>query len=157
MDTEKTCNATYSVCGTWERARVPAATRNSINEAYFFAANNDVIQVKASNKTENVSFQFQINVTLVGGYDCNFVRVKGAYSVITGLVTIKYGSVIFDRIMIMQKKNFRSMQQAVSVKIRQVLICSLFSLSLPFHLHRDRCPMAFCMPADRPLLTYHIA
>jgi len=101
MTNEKTCNATFSVCGTWDRARVPAVTRNSINGAYFWAADNDVIQVKASNRAEDVSFQFPINVTLIGGYDCNFVRVKGAYSVITGSVTIKLGSVVFDMIMIM--------------------------------------------------------
>ena len=102
MDTAKACNATFSLCGTWDRARVQAATRDSINQTYIWAVNNEVIQVKASNKAEDVSFSLSINVTLMGGYDCNFVRVKGAYSVITGSVTIKSGaSVIFDMIMIM--------------------------------------------------------
>ncbi len=102
MDTEKACTATFSLCGNWDRARVPGATRDSINQAYIWAVNNDVIKVKASNKAESVSFSLPINVYLIGGYDCNFTRVKGAYSVITGSVTIQSGaSVIFDNIVIM--------------------------------------------------------
>ena len=73
MSSLKTYTATFSACSNTNRARISnELLYASIADAYAAAAENDVIEIMATNQVESPEFQSAKNVILKGGYDGGF-------------------------------------------------------------------------------------
>jgi hypothetical protein len=88
-------------------ANLPARINNtepgysSIQAAYAAALNGDTIMIQAGSFPENPALRNNTNITLTGGYDCDFSSNDG-HSLISGSLTIGGpGRVQIDRLIIM--------------------------------------------------------
>lgn len=71
----------------------------SVNGALSSAFSGDDILIQALNLNGNVTLQSNIEVTLRGGYGCDFTANPGI-TALRGLVTIQQGTVVMDKIIV---------------------------------------------------------
>ena len=79
--------------------RRAGASYNALQDAYNGAADGDTIQSQADFFSENLDFSRNISVSIMGGYDCNYLT-NVQKSVVNGTVTIRGGSVTMENIII---------------------------------------------------------
>lgn len=100
FDADKTCTATFTFV---KPARIAGSTPlrefDSIQAAYDdpLTVSGDVIQVREYPFPGNLNLGRQINVTIKGGYDIDYLTRTG-YSLLRGIMTVGKGSVITDRL-----------------------------------------------------------
>jgi len=110
MDTNKSCTATFSSCGSMFPARrytfAPPyiLEYGSVNEAYTASGPFETISLLGRNDyIPEVSFSENKIITLLGGYSCDWMgRPDSAYTFWSyGVVIISNGTITLDKIVIM--------------------------------------------------------
>lgn len=72
---------------------------DTIQMAYDSAAEENTIQIRSVEFTEDVALDRNITATLKGGYDCDYTANLG-YTTVNGLLTISNGTVIIENLVI---------------------------------------------------------
>jgi parallel beta-helix repeat protein len=109
MDTDRTCTASFTLCGGDPVAATPTVANNtSIMAAYAAGIYQDQqLKVTALDQIGDLDLHRTVNLKLYGGYDCSFQYPPGGFTYISGMVTISNdpgqsgGSVTMDRIIIL--------------------------------------------------------
>lgn len=79
--------------------RRASGSYNALQDAYNFALSGDTIQSQAVIFSENLDFSRNISVSILGGFDCNYLS-NVQKSVVNGTVTIRNGTVTMENIII---------------------------------------------------------
>jgi hypothetical protein len=100
MSADRSCTATYALCAS-QPAEVGTTPYDSIWNAYAAASSGNTIKLIAYSRAETIDFSRSKNVTLRGGYDCDFASVMpGSATIIVGTITISNGRITVDKITI---------------------------------------------------------
>lgn len=96
MDSDKSVTATFN---TAPIVKIGGASYANLQGAYNGAFAGDVIQARAVDFTENLTFNRNVAVTLKGGYDSNYTANSG-YTVLHGILAVSDGTVAVENLTI---------------------------------------------------------
>jgi hypothetical protein len=77
----------------------PSETFNTIQDVYNASGDGDTIQATATTFSENLNFDRNISVTLMGGFNSDYTS-NTSYTTVNGTVTISSGTLTVDKILI---------------------------------------------------------
>jgi hypothetical protein len=102
MDADKNVTAVFDSCQYPVKIFGTAEYFSTLQEAYDFSSDDDIIQSQDTVLTENVHFDRTITVTVQGGYNCDYSAVTGVTTIETVApefhMTMDFGSVSIENI-----------------------------------------------------------
>jgi parallel beta-helix repeat protein len=98
MNINKNLTANFTSCPNLPVRRA-SWSYNALQDAYNGAVDGDTIQSQAVIFSENLDFNRNISITIMGGSDCNYLT-NIQKSVVNGTVTIRGGTVTMENIII---------------------------------------------------------
>lgn len=83
-----------------DKVRIENTPYATLNDAYLHAQNGNVLKARATDFTENLEMQRDIDVTIRGGYDDQYSLTRSGYATLAGSLMISGGSLVADQLVV---------------------------------------------------------